>query len=80
MRSKKWKFWEIVSFACSLTMQLSVPALSASQAICNDISFHLFIFLPHFPFVDKNTVSFQTIDQGLLGDLKSSGVWGMSLI
>lgn len=64
-------------------MQVSIPALFTSQAICYDISFKCqenFIFLPHFPFVDKGIVSFQTIDQDLLGDLKSSGVWEALLI
>lgn len=65
-------------------MQVSIPALFISQAICYDISFkckeNYFIFLPHFPFVNKDIVSFQTIDQGLLGDLKSSDAWETSLI
>ena len=65
-------------------MQVSIPVLFISQAICYDISFkckkNSFYLLLHFPFVDKDIVSFQTIAQGLLDDLKSSGVWETSLI
>ena len=65
-------------------MQVSIPVLFISQAICNDISFkckkNSLCLLLHFPFVDKDIVSFQTIAQGLLDDLKSSGVWETSLI
>lgn len=64
-------------------MQNLIPVLTASQAINHDIWFNLkkklFIFLPHFPFGDEDIVSFQTIAQGLLGDLKSSGVGVVSL-
>lgn len=84
LQLQEWMFLEIMSFTSSPknagldSSFVYLPSYLLWHFI--QVQGKLFIFLPHFPFVDKDIVSFQTIDQDLLGDLKSSGFWKTLLI